>query len=100
MIKYWQKNVCIQSKNSDEKEKEKKKKKTARMAIVNVLSYTQTHLRKSAQIIKAFDLGKMSKGGRIKITFYDLCQNICAGYPATLSLSSGYHWFLFLSIVL
>lgn len=32
----------------------------------------------------------MDGGGRIKVTFYDLCQDKWVGYPATLSLSSGF----------
>ena len=39
---------------------------------------------------KAIDLGKRSGGGRIIMTFCDLCQDIWAGCPATSSLSSGF----------
>ena len=38
---------------------------------------------------KAVDLGNRSGGRRIIMTFYDLCQDIWAGSPATTSLSSG-----------
>lgn len=40
---------------------------------------------------KAADLGKRSGGRRIIMTFYDLCQDIWAGSPATTSLSSGFN---------
>ena len=39
---------------------------------------------------KAADLGKRSGGRRTIMTFYDLCQDIWAGSPATTSLSSGF----------
>ena len=39
---------------------------------------------------KAVDLGNRSGGRRIIMTFYDLCQDIWAGCPATTSLSSGF----------
>ena len=39
---------------------------------------------------KAVDLGNRSGGRRIIMTFYDLCQDIWAGSPATTSLSSGF----------
>ena len=39
---------------------------------------------------KAIDLGNRSGGRRIIMTFYDLCQDIWAGSPATTSLSSGF----------
>ena len=39
---------------------------------------------------EAVDLGKGSGVGRIIMTFYDLSQDIWAGFPATTNLSSGF----------
>ena len=38
---------------------------------------------------KAFDLGKRSGGGRIVMIFYDLCNEIWNGSPATTSSAGG-----------
>lgn len=35
---------------------------------------------------KAVDIGRRSGGGRVVMTFYDLCQEIWAGAPATKSI--------------
>ncbi len=35
---------------------------------------------------KAVDKGKRSGGGRVVMTFYDICQDIWAGAPATTSI--------------
>ena len=40
-------------------------------------------------------MGKRSGGGRIIVTFYDLCQDIRAGSPATTSLSCGFNSSMF-----
>ena len=39
---------------------------------------------------KAVDLGKRRGGGRIIMNFYDLCQDMWAGSPATTCLSSRF----------
>ena len=38
---------------------------------------------------KAVDTGRQSGGGRVVATFYELCQEIWAGSPATESIASG-----------
>ena len=38
---------------------------------------------------KAVDAGRKSGGGRVVCTFYDLCQEIWAGSPATESMQGG-----------
>ena len=38
---------------------------------------------------KAVDAGRQSGGGRVVATFYELCQEIWAGSPATESIASG-----------
>eukprot|EP00112_Aurelia_sp_Birch-Aquarium-sp1_P018810 Seg4545.3 transcript_id=Seg4545.3/GoldUCD/mRNA.D3Y31 product="hypothetical protein" protein_id=Seg4545.3/GoldUCD/D3Y31 len=45
------------------------------------------NLRKNYK--KAVDLGKRSGGGRIVMTYYDLCNDIWAGAPATRSIEGG-----------
>ena len=38
---------------------------------------------------KAVDTGRQSGGGRVVATFYEVCQEIWAGSPATESIASG-----------
>ena len=42
---------------------------------------------------KAVDKGNRSGGGRVVMTFYDLCQDIWAGAPATTSENRRYEYF-------
>ena len=48
---------------------------------------------------KAVDKGKRSGGGRVVMTFYDLCQDIWAGAPATTSIEGTNTFVRFLSIM-
>ena len=38
---------------------------------------------------KVLDSGKQSGGGRVAVTFFDLCNQIWSGSPATESMSNG-----------
>ena len=40
---------------------------------------------------KAVDIGKRNGGGRVVMTFYDLCHDICAGAPSTTSIEGTVH---------
>ena len=55
------------------------------------MKMTMKHLIKAVRgnYRKAVDTGRQSDGGRVVATFYELCQEIWAGSPATESIASG-----------
>ena len=53
------------------------------------------NLRKNYK--KAVDLGKKSGGGRIVMTYYDICNELWASAPATRSIDGMYVLLFFLS---